>query len=144
MPFFKSNKDIFLEPWNEEVFNENWMDSNTLILPSGGPNDLNNKWDYKRELSVEDIEIWEQIYYQGGGLGLYAAWLPYAEFYMITKHLFMYLNDGIETFYGELASKKAYKRAIELGMPVHLNKIWVSEEDAWLYQKKQAVNIVVL
>ena len=71
---------------------------------------------------------------QGGGLGLYAAWLPYAEFYMIVHHLFMYKNNSIETFYGKNANKKAYLRALELGMPVSLNKIYVDDEHAWLYE----------
>jgi hypothetical protein len=129
MAIFKTTHNILTEPWNDELFNPNWMDSDTVILPP------NPKWDYSRELKIEDIDIWEQIYYQGGGLGLYAAWCPYAEFYMITHHLFKYNENSIETFYGPLASDKAYNRAIQLGMPVFKNKIWVEDEEMWLYKK---------
>lgn len=129
MPFFKSSYNIFKDPSSDEVFDENWMDSDKLVLPP------TIKWDYSREMKIEDVDIWEVIYYQGGGLGLYAAWMPYAEFYMITHHLLLYKNDAIETYYGQGASEKAYKRAIELGMPITKNKIWVDQNDLWLYDK---------
>jgi hypothetical protein len=129
MPFFKSNKDIFFTPWGDEVFNENWMDSNQLILPK------TKKWDYERELTIEDVDIWEQIYFESGGTGLYAAWEPYAEFYLITNKLYWNCcKEPIETFYGPGAAKKAYKKARELGMPVTENKIWVEEDEMWLYE----------
>lgn len=129
MPFFKSSYNIFQKPDEDEVFNENWSDSDKLILPP------RYDWDYKRELQIEDVDIWEQIYYQGGGLGLYAAWCPYAEFYMITHHLFKIKTNAVETFYGPGAESRAYKRGIELGMPLVLRKKWVEPEEMWLYYK---------
>jgi len=131
MPFFKTNKNIFVEPWNDELFNPNWADSDKLVLPP------NKKWDYSRELQIEDVEIWEQICYQGGGLALYASWDPYAEFYLITHHNHFYKSNAIETFYGKNSSEKAYKRALELGMVVSKKYIWVEEEDLWLYENLQ-------
>jgi len=125
---FRTTENILRTPWEDELFNPNWFDSDKVVLPP------KYDWDYSRELQIKDVDIWEQIYYQGGGLGLYAAWLPYAEFYMIVHHLFMYKNNSIETFYGKNANKKAYLRALELGMPVSLNKIYVDDEHAWLYE----------
>jgi hypothetical protein len=127
MPFFKSTHNIFVAPWEDEVFNPNWMNSDKMVLPP------NPKWDYLREIQIEDVDIWEQIYYQSGGLGLYAAWCPFAEFYMITLPRFRDLPNSVETFYGSMASEKAYARAVELGMPVHKNSFWVDDEDMWLY-----------
>ena len=128
MPFFKSTYNILKAPWEDEVFDSNWMDSNTLVLPP------TKVWDYKRELQIEDIQIWEQLYYQGGGLGLYAAWEPYAEFYMITKHNFSIIPDGIETYYGKGAQKKVQKRIKELKIPIQLTEVWVEPEDMWMYK----------
>jgi len=128
MPFFKTTKDILKTPWEDELFNPNWMDSNTLILPP------KKEWDYARELQIEDIEVWEQLYYEGGGLGVYAAWDPYAEFYMITKKYFTILNDGIETYYGENAQKMVQKRIKELNIPLETKQFWVEPEDMWMYQ----------
>ena len=45
----------------------------------------------------------------------------------------MYKPDSIETFYGPMAGEKAYKRALELGMPVSQRKTWVEDDDMWLY-----------
>jgi len=128
MPFFKTTKDILKTPWEDELFNPNWMDSNTLILPP------KKEWDYARELQIEDIEVWEQLYYEGGGLGVYAAWDPYAEFYMITKKYFTIFPDGIETYYGKNAQKMVQKRIKELNIPLETKQFWVEPEDMWMYQ----------
>jgi hypothetical protein len=131
MPFFKTTYNILKTPWEDEAFDVNWMDSNKIVLPPNKP------WDYARELKLEDVSLWEQIYYQGGGLGLYASWDPYAEFYMITSKgipdSVTGINLNIETFYGEDAGKKAYKKAISLGMPIQVREKWVDPEDMWLY-----------
>ena len=127
MPFFKTTHNIFKD--YGEVFDSNWMDSDKLVLPP------RTEWDYKREMTIEDVDVWELIYEAGGGRGVYAAWSPYAEFYMIKNSWTDTSNDlKIETFYGPSASKKVQKRAKELGMVLNTNKIWVDDEDMWLYQ----------
>lgn len=127
MPFFKTTHNIFKD--YGEVFDPNWMDSDTLILPP------RTFWDYSRPMTVEDVDIWELIYEASGGIGVYASWSPYAEFYMLKHHWTDTANDSkIEIFYGPEASKAVYKRAIELGIPLFVNKIWVDEEDMWLYK----------
>jgi hypothetical protein len=123
MPTFKSTRDIIKTPWDDEVWENKWTDSNIPYLPP------TKTWDYKRELKIEDVDIWEQIYYGGGGLGLYAAWCPFAEFYLITHHLVLYRQDPWETFYGPGAEAKAYYRAKELGMPITLRNQWIEEPD---------------
>lgn len=138
MPIFRTTHGIFKEPWKDELFDINLMDYDTLkLLPK-------KNWDYKREMKVEDVDIWEEIYLQGGGTGLYAAWMPYAEFYMILKNIY-WSNDGldVETFYGPGAGQKAYTRARELGMPIFLNDMWVEEEDMWLYTQQENKKIII-
>lgn len=128
MPQFRTTYNILVKSDEDELFDPNWMDSDKIILPP------KLAWDYARELQIEDVSIWEIIYQQGGGIGLYAAWDPFAEFYMITLPFFKYVPNSIETFYGNKASERAYKRAVELGMPVTLNKIWVDPDKVWLYE----------
>ena len=126
MPFFKTTHNIFKD--YGQVFDPQWMNSDKPVLPP------KNNWDYSREMTIEDIDLWEIIYEASGGRGFYAAWSPYAEFYMIKHHWTDTSNDSkIEVFYGVGAVDKAYKRAIELQMPIFLNKIWVDDEDMWLY-----------
>lgn len=82
------------------------MDTPFLQLPDS------DSWDYSRELNIEDIDLWEVIKEMSGPTGLYAAWLPYAEFYMIIK------NRQIDsTYYGRGSDDYAGKRCDELGIP---------------------------
>lgn len=121
---FKSTHNIFKD--FGEVFESKWMDSNKIETPP------NPEWDYSRELTIEDVDIWEVIYEQGGGVGVYAAWCPYAEFYLIRTGWWNVPND-IETYYGSGAQQMVQKRMKELNIPFFTNKIWVEPEDMWLY-----------
>lgn len=127
MPIFKSTKNIFVD--FGEVHDPNWADLNSIALP---PKTL---WDYSRELQIEDIDIWEVIEERGGAAGVYAAWSPYAEFYMIrVGNVLESKGYGIETYYGPGSQKEVIKRMKELGYHLTLHKIWVEPEDMWLYQ----------
>ena len=103
MPRFKTTQNILVD--NKELYNENWFDTPFLNLPP------NPRWDNKRELQVEDIDLWEVISEMSGPTGIYASWMPYAEFYMI-------VNKGKidSTYYGEGSDKHAAKRADELNI----------------------------
>lgn len=103
MPRFKSTQNILKD--NNEYYDANWFDKPFLELPP------NPKWDNKRELQIEDIDIWEVIAEMSGPTGIYAAWMPYAEFYMIVKQ-----GKIDSTYYGEGSDKYAAKRADELGI----------------------------
>lgn len=141
MPFFKTNKNIFVDNQYDELYDANKYDSDTVQFPPGGPDDPKAQWDYARPMNIEDVDIWEEIYWQGGGLGLYAAWLPFAEFYMITPKNFHQqqgiTNIGIELFYGPGSASRVMKRAKELGIPVPVGQIWVDSEDLWLHDTHQ-------
>lgn len=127
MPFFKTTKNIFI-PWEDELFSENWMDTNKVYTP---PTKI---WDYKKQLKIEDIDIWEVIYEQGGGVGVYAAWEPYAEFYLIRTGWKEELQGrGLETYYGENSQEKVIKRCKELKIPLQINKLWIDPGDMWLF-----------
>jgi hypothetical protein len=136
VPFFKTTYNILIKSDEDELFNENWMDSDKLILP------VNKKWDYKREMEIEDVDIWEVIYQASGGIGVYAAYDPYAEFYMITSGFterskeinnVLYCEKIIETHYGGNVQQKVQKRINDLKIPISLKKIWVDPEEMWLY-----------
>jgi len=135
MPIFKTTLNILKIVDADELQDRNWMDSDTLQLPPGGPDYPKLKWDYSREMTVEDVDIWEELYEASGGIGVYAAWLPYAEFYMITTGWIpKTINDRIiETYYGPNSQKQVYARATELGIPLTVNTMWVDDEDAWLH-----------
>lgn len=129
MPFFKSTQNILKTPWEDEVFNENWMDSDKLYLPP------TYDWDYSRELNIEDVDIWEVIYEASGGVGVYASWCPYAEFYMVRVGWELENKGyGVESYYGPRAGEKVVQRMKELKIPFTINNKWVNPEDMWLYE----------
>lgn len=149
MPQFKSTYNILKKVDADEVFETKWMDSNEIYLPP------RIEWDYNREMTIEDVDIWEVLHQQGGSVGVYAAWLPYAEFYMITAgpdyrnapmiiDNFQYVNKNIETFYGPGAQEKAFKRAKELGINLPVYKNWVENDKMWLYSPQQEKKIILV
>jgi hypothetical protein len=93
-------------------------------------------WDYSRDLKIEDIDLWEVIYEGGQNRCVYAAYMPYAEFYMVRVGLEEEIlnNHGVETYYGPGSEKQVRKRMKDLGMWAPLNEIWIEPEDMWLYQ----------
>jgi len=121
---FKSTYNIFTD--FGEVFEPSWMDSNTLQLPP------KKDWDYSRELTIEEVDIWEVIWEASGGQGLYASWSPYAEFYLLN------INGQINTLYGPNSQKELIKTIKELNLPISINKIWVEPEDMWLYSEQES------
>ena len=144
MPQFKTTYNIIKKPDEDEAFNPAWMESNKLILPP------KVDWDYSRELKIEDIDLWEVIYEESGGKGLYAAYMPYAEFYMITIGLYDRYIPGtrtnekiIETYYGAGSQTEAVRRAQQLGWSLWVRKVWIENEDAWLYEPPKATKIMI-
>ena len=141
MPFFKSTFNILRKPDEDEVFTENWMDSDKVVLPP------RVDWDYNREMTIEDVDLWECIYEASAGIGVYAAWLPYAEFYMITtgfdydsglmfygpQH---YNYKKIETYYAAGAQQRVQQRMRELDIPFSLKTHYIDPDDMWIYQNR--------
>lgn len=122
MPFFKSNANIFKD--HGEYFESKWMDSDELVLPP------TQTWTYDRELQIDDVDLWEVLY--EGDFGVYAAWSPHAEFYMILPFYWaagkFSATYSIETFYGTDAALKTWKRAAELGIKLPLADYWVEQD----------------
>lgn len=88
MPRWKSTKNIFVD--GGEVFDENWMNYSTVQTPPTMP------WPNDVPIRFEHVEIWEVITEQSGGVGVYAAWLPYAEYYIVTgNHKIIAEFEGI-------------------------------------------------
>ena len=136
MPLFRSNKDIF-QTAGEEVAERHWFDyEDVMYTPKI------NKWDYKRELKVDDIDIWEAMYEDSWGLGIYAAYRPYAEFYMI-KHVDYQGNTVLDTYYGAGAQDRIIKFMVENNIPVEMNQVWVEDSEMWLYYPPDDKKIIL-
>jgi hypothetical protein len=123
MPIFKTFSEIIDTPWQH---------GQELNAIGSNPPD-NSQWHYIREITIEDVNVWEQIYYKGGHIGIYVSWDPYAEFYMIVYNLFIDTPLGIKTFYGPNARFQIEEEAEKLGISLTKNKIWVDEINLWQY-----------
>jgi hypothetical protein len=152
MPIFKSTHNILIKCDEDEVFDRNWLDSDTIHLPP------KREWDYSREMQIEDVDIWEVLYEASEGIGVYASWSPYAEFYMITKGIDyknaprFYEHTGktpywdrlVETFYGPGAQTNTFNRAKELNIPVPTFKTWVDDSEVWKYVPTTSPKTILL
>lgn len=134
MPTFRTTEQI-KQGWGE-FYDENWMDSDTLILPP------KETWKYDREMKIEDVNVWEVIA-EPAEIGIYAAWDPYAEFYLIRKeknyagpgwYIYVDRKFDYETYYGAGANEAIKKRMKELNIPFEPTEVWVEPEDMWLYK----------
>jgi len=114
----------------EEIKNNPWLCSGKNIENSQLSQTV---WDYTNSIKLDDIVFWEQLYFQPGNIGVYAAYDPYVEFYIIVYNLFANLEQGIETFYGAGANKKVWDRANRLGVILPVETIWISKKEENLY-----------
>ena len=67
-----------------------------------------------------DIQLWEQVYKQPGNVGVYAAWSPFVEFYIIVHYLFG--EQYIEKY---TTLSQLLVRSKELNIDLSVSKIWV-------------------
>jgi hypothetical protein len=119
MSVFKTTEDIFKFPWNYTKYD-----------PVTFPPDFVD-WDYSSILSIPQVDVWEEIYYEPGNFGIYASWNPKAEYYIIVYDL---LPDATEEYYGQDSENKVKHRARELGIVLDENQVWINPRDEWLYE----------
>lgn len=125
MPIFRTTSNILKNKTESDFFDENWMDNSVLQLP------LNKQWDYSRELKIEDVDLWEVLMettYDGMLSGVYAAWNPYAEFYLVVLGCCV-----AETFYGAKAQERLKSFLFEHDIHLGESYCWVEPEYMWLY-----------
>lgn len=148
MPQFKTTYNILTKQDEDEVFDSAWFESDKQVYPP------KRNWDYSRDLQIEDVDIWEVITEASGGLGVYASWSPYAEFYLITTGLDYkngaktiadreYYGRTFETFYGPNAAKQAYNAARQIGLNLQTFEYWVEPNEMWLHQDPEPNKIIL-
>jgi hypothetical protein len=109
----------------EEILKNPWRDPCSTGHYEPPPR---KDWNHEQVMSISDVELWEEIYQEPGNIGIYAAWSPYAECYMIVYNFFSNSKEGTELFYGKTAAREVYKKCKTLGVDLSVNKIWV---DHW-------------
>jgi hypothetical protein len=104
MPIFKTTEELLELSWD--------LPSPATTIP------LKEEWLINRLARIDDIDLWEEIYHQPGNIGIYAAWSPYTELYIIVHSL---LHE-VEEYH---LSTDAKLRMEEFGVVLSENRIWV-------------------
>jgi hypothetical protein len=115
---FKSTNEIFNEAWEE-----------LTPLPKSYYKKSPIGWTKDQPMTIDDVVIWEQIYYEPGNVGIYISWSPHAEFYMIVYNLFIKCPQGIQTFYGKEAYINVLKECFKLKIELPVNTAYTDELD---------------
>jgi len=78
MPRWKTTKNILTD--FGEYFDDNWMNYDRIFqyAPPVIP------WTAPRPMQIEDVDLWEVIAETSGPTGVYAAYMPYGELYIVT------------------------------------------------------------
>lgn len=78
---WKTTEQIINLHRDGEVFDENWMNYDSIFqyMPDPTP------WTEARPPRVDEIDIWEVIMEMTGPVGVYAAYQPHAELYIVTR-----------------------------------------------------------
>lgn len=106
MPRWKSTQQLIAPQHDGEVFDLNWMDRDTVQMPPSPP------WLEQRPPRVEEIDIWEVICEWSGLSGVYAAWCPHAELYIVTHEWRI-----VAEFSGRDANLRLERYLIQNGIP---------------------------
>jgi hypothetical protein len=81
MPRWKATEQIINLHRDGEVFDPDWMNYDSIFqyMPEPTP------WTEARPPRVDEVDIWEVITEMSGPVGVYAAWQPHAELYVVTR-----------------------------------------------------------
>ena len=116
MSIFKSTPHIFSKSWE---FSKAQDSVRTTMLPQ------TDKWDKKYPIEISDVELWEEIHHQPGNFGVYAAWRPYADLFIVVHYLFKDKDYGIEIYRNEIDVKA---RSRQLGVGVEEKEIYIPSQ----------------
>jgi hypothetical protein len=94
-----------------EIINSPWGETNDVAVSKIPP-----IWNSERAISIDDVVVWEQIYHQPGSIGIYVAWSPHAEFYLVAYDLFTKTTAGFKTFSGPNAITEIQQLTSELNI----------------------------
>ena len=134
MPRWKTTENILIPNKDGEYFDENWMNYDSIYqyIP------LNPPWEENRLIKFEDVDLWEVIVEWSGLSGVYAAWSPYAHYFIVTDNWKI-----VGEYWGIDGEKKLQNYLIENNISFSLNKIWVDDEEFISYTKNTQNKIII-
>lgn len=113
--FFKSTQQMLHDVW--EYYEETDNIPRKKLPPA---------WTEQRDITIDDVVIWECLFYEPGNVGVYVSWSPYAEFYAIVYALFSNTDVGIKTFYGKDAYAEVLSELKKLDIELPVNTVYTN------------------
>ena len=99
--------------YTEEIFSVTWRIDPSYKI-DGNPIFKNSK----QCEHIEEIKLWEILFYQPGGIGVYRAFDPYCDMLIIVHELFINDTNTIEKYFIEKEFGIIINRLKELGVKV--------------------------
>jgi hypothetical protein len=81
LPRWKATEQILHLNKDGEYFDDNWM--NFDRISQYAPPII--EWTGDRPMRVEDVDLWEVITEMSGPVGVYGAYMPFGELYVVTS-----------------------------------------------------------
>lgn len=110
MTIFKTSQEI-LSRWQDSI--------GTTVQPK------KYEWLESSEPQLCNIKFWEEIYCESGNLGVYAAYSPFVEMYLIVYLTVLENNFSQELFYGPAAEYEIIERCKDLGIVLPTRTIYI-------------------
>lgn len=104
MRAWKTTEEIFKFKFGNNVFENNWFNEKNPLQSC--PPFI--EWTNERPIRFEDVDLWEIITEINGITGVYASYMPYAEYYIVTHS-----GQIVAEFEGYMANERAEKFLIE-------------------------------
>lgn len=108
MPRWKVTEQILNLSKDGEFFDENWMNYDSIWQYAPEP----IPWNGNRPIRFEDVDLWEVITEMSGPIGVYGAYTPYAEYYIVTQNWRV-----VTEFEGWMANERLEKYLIANNIP---------------------------
>lgn len=108
MTRWKETRQILASGNDGEIFDPSWM--NYEHISQYAP--PSPTWHGIRQMRTEDVDIWEVITEKSGPVGVYAAWCPRDELYIVTSG-----HRIIAEFNGPHANQRLEQYLIEHHIP---------------------------
>jgi len=105
----------------EQVYHDVWKNRST----SPPDNYYNQKTEVVETYDIQEVKLWEEIYFLPGTIGVYVAAQPKKELYLVVHGLFPKNNYGEKVFVGYNAAADVKTFCSNLGIELQLNLIWI-------------------
>jgi len=111
---FKTTEHIKNNPFEKKIYNYTHFNYNRQCSVDDNSTNM---------IDIADVELWEEIYYFPGYIGIYASYKPYTEIYLVTFNYFLDRKKGYEIFKGETAANQVKDLCNSIGLDIETNII---------------------